>query len=229
MPLYHASIFLLTTTTVTIKLRMKQAKPPREMTPRERRKQRARERALKFAQEFFSDWLVEPHPTAAFVIKEAVSVLWPELRLDSLPIHPPLLESKKSFFRILRKVRASKLNHLVDLFTTMMLSRGTPLHGPAGSPTVLLRPVSQGQVEVSYTMPESELPALIAIQAADATSVFSPSEPRGFPGRSVCRAVVRLRVPDNLISFTILGHEKHKCTFQWHLLYYSISKVSSNN
>ncbi|KAJ0132415.1 Uncharacterized protein HZ326_24502 [Fusarium oxysporum f. sp. albedinis] len=71
MPLYHASFFLLTTSTVTIKSRMKQAN--REMNPRERMKQRARERALKFAQEFFSDWLVEPHPTAAFVIKEAVS------------------------------------------------------------------------------------------------------------------------------------------------------------
>lgn len=210
MPLYHASFFLLTTSTVTIKSRMKQAN--REMNPRERLKQRARERDLKFAQAFFSDWLVEPHPAAAFVIKEAVSLLWPELRLDSLPIHPPLLESKKSFFRILRKARARKLNNLVDLFTTMMLSRGTPLHGPAGSPTVQLRPVSQGQVEVSYTMPESELPSLIAIQEADDTSVFSPSEPLSFPGRSVCHAVIRPRVPENLGCFTILGHKKYKCT-----------------
>ncbi|KAF5017415.1 hypothetical protein F66182_10659 [Fusarium sp. NRRL 66182] len=140
--------------------------------PAERTKQRAREKALKRAREFFSDWLVEPHPTTALVIKEAVSVL------DSFLIHPSILGSNKSFFSLLSQVNASELINLMDLFNTTMRSRGTPLYGLAGSPTIRLRPVGPRQLEVSYTMPESELPDLIAIQAADAISVFSLSKPR---------------------------------------------------
>ncbi|KAF5971711.1 hypothetical protein FBULB1_9079 [Fusarium bulbicola] len=71
---------------MSIKSRMKHAN--REMNLRERMKLRAR------AQAFVSEWLVEPHSAAAFVIKEAVSVLWPELRLDLLLTDQPLLESK---------------------------------------------------------------------------------------------------------------------------------------
>uniref|UniRef100_A0A0C4BKN9 Uncharacterized protein n=1 Tax=Fusarium oxysporum (strain Fo5176) TaxID=660025 RepID=A0A0C4BKN9_FUSOF len=59
----------------------------------------------------------------------------------------------------------------------MVLSIGSPLHSAAGSPSVQLRSVSQGQVELSYTMPESELPNPIATQAAGAIGI-SLSESR---------------------------------------------------
>lgn len=157
-----------------MKSKLKRANPPRELTPYKTDRRRARARVTKFAKAFFLEWLAEPHPAAPAVIQEAVSMLWPELHNKLLPVRPPPLNSKKSFFNTLEVIKVSKLNNLVELFSSMMISRGTPLHGPAGSPTVRLRPVSQGEVEMTYTMPESELPTLISIQAANAIKCLPP-------------------------------------------------------
>ncbi|SCO12743.1 uncharacterized protein FFB20_15269 [Fusarium fujikuroi] len=206
-----------------MKSRMEQASLPREKSKRKRTKQRAREKALRSAREFFSGWLDEPHPTTVLVIKEAVSVLWPGLRLDPLSTHPPLLGSSKSFFSLLSQINASGLINLVDLFETTIRLRGTPLCGLAGSPTVRMRPVGPRKLEVSYTMPESELPDLIAIQAAEELSCLARMNRTAFLDD---RYVTRPTVPENSGSPTILGHKKHKCTVEWRLLHYFILNAS---